>query len=160
MIVTTGLDDCEVDLLVKHLEEITYSMDPFITRSMKIKKFLLDLMKKYLDDKSSLSKGDIIDEIKEIDSLALKKHGKMSPDEYKQRLQDEIDELTKAFGSIEHAFELFDVIAFTYAYFVNGLGIPHKHFESLLLEKARIVKDRLKVPEKVELCPKEKEGDL
>ena len=57
IVIATGLDDLEVQQYIDSLEKVTFSGYPFSTRSMKVKKFILDLMKKYLIE-SSNKEGD------------------------------------------------------------------------------------------------------
>ncbi len=90
--------------------------------------------------------NNFFDKLQELDESFLKKFGRLTPQKYRERLHNEIDEFLNACVSddpTDLVFELFDVIAFTYAYMMNVKGMPHKLFEELLASKALLVKERL-----------------
>ena len=90
-------------------------------------------------------KYNLWDDLKEINELAIKKYGPLDIATYTRRLKDEREELNNSLGPIEHCFELFDVIAFTYALVVTGLNIPHDRFIEALASKATLVKEKMKI---------------
>ena len=87
---------------------------------------------------------NLYESLREIEALARKKHGDITPGDCFLNLIKEIGELFTVSFLYELPFELFDVLAWGYSFFVNHEGETHEKFVEIFEGKIKEVKERMK----------------
>ena len=87
---------------------------------------------------------NIYEELREIELLARKKFGDITPGDCYLYLIKEIGELFALSFLKDYPAELFDILAWGYSFYVNHDGATHEDFVEIFEEKINIVKERMR----------------